>query len=233
VRTFSVVIGEVERDRKVALFFCGELVRVQALLLDRAVEAFDPAIGPGVVRLGAGVTQAERGAVLMEGSLVSRAVVGEDALHADPPRVKERYGRGHEGCRLDVAAAGTQLDEAEPTGEIDRDVQLPPAHAVAPALAHLGMPATTAVQSTQALGKTDENVRATVLSTTSVSSALGQVTGGPISGAIGNGYGIPLGVLSSALMLLPGTLFFGRAIGLRAARGYRERSGPVAPSPSP
>jgi len=64
--------------------------------------------------------------------------------------------------------------------------------------------------------RTDEDVRATVLSTTSVSSALGQVGGGPISGAIGNAHGIPLGLLSSVAMLLPGTLFLARAVGLRA-----------------
>jgi hypothetical protein len=64
--------------------------------------------------------------------------------------------------------------------------------------------------------RTNEDVRATVLSTTSVSSALGQVGGGPISGAIANGYGIPLGLLSSVAMLVPGVLFFARAIGLRA-----------------
>lgn len=64
--------------------------------------------------------------------------------------------------------------------------------------------------------RTDQDVRATVLSTTSVSSALGQVAGGPLSGAIGNAYGIPLGLLSSAAMLVPGVLFFARAIGLRA-----------------
>jgi DHA3 family tetracycline resistance protein-like MFS transporter len=64
--------------------------------------------------------------------------------------------------------------------------------------------------------RTNEDVRATVLSTTSVSSALGQVGGGPISGAIANGYGIPLGLLSSVAMLVPGVLFFTRAIGLRA-----------------
>jgi DHA3 family tetracycline resistance protein-like MFS transporter len=64
--------------------------------------------------------------------------------------------------------------------------------------------------------RTDETVRATVLSTTSVASAIGQVGGGPISGAIGNGYGIPLGLLSSVAMLVPGTLFLARAIGLRA-----------------
>jgi len=66
--------------------------------------------------------------------------------------------------------------------------------------------------------RTDENVRATVLSTTSVAGAIGQVAGGPISGAIGKGYGIPFGLLSSAAMLLPGVLFFARAIGLRSSR---------------
>jgi DHA3 family tetracycline resistance protein-like MFS transporter len=64
--------------------------------------------------------------------------------------------------------------------------------------------------------RTDEEVRATVLSTTSVASAIGQVGGGPISGAIGNGYGIPLGLLSSVAMLVPGTLFLARAVGLRS-----------------
>ena len=64
--------------------------------------------------------------------------------------------------------------------------------------------------------RTDEGVRATVLSTTSVASSIGQVTGGPISGTIGSHYGIPLGLVSSVLTLLPGTLIFVRAIGLRA-----------------
>jgi DHA3 family tetracycline resistance protein-like MFS transporter len=64
--------------------------------------------------------------------------------------------------------------------------------------------------------RTDEEVRATVLSTTSVSNALGQMGGGPISGAIGNVYGIPAALLSSAALLLPGGLFFARATGLRA-----------------
>ena len=48
--------------------------------------------------------------------------------------------------------------------------------------------------------RTDESLRATVLSTTSVASSVGQVGGGPISGAIGNVYGIPLGLLSSVVM---------------------------------
>ena len=59
--------------------------------------------------------------------------------------------------------------------------------------------------------RTDEEIRATVLSTTSVSNALGQVSGGPVSGVIGNLYGIPAALLSSAALLLPGALFFARA----------------------
>ena len=70
--------------------------------------------------------------------------------------------------------------------------------------------------------RTDEDVRATVLSTTSVSSALGQVGGGPISGAIGRAYGIPLGLVSSVAMLVPGTLFFARAVGFRAQESALE-----------
>jgi DHA3 family tetracycline resistance protein-like MFS transporter len=65
--------------------------------------------------------------------------------------------------------------------------------------------------------RTAEDLRATILSTTSVSNALGQVGGGPMSGAIGNAYGIPLALLSSAAMLAPGALFFARAIGQRSA----------------
>ena len=77
--------------------------------------------------------------------------------------------------------------------------------------------------------RTDESLRATLLSTTSVASSVGQVGGGPISGAIGNVYGIPLGLLSSVVMLLPGTFFFARAIGLRA----RESATPAAAEPRP
>ena len=66
--------------------------------------------------------------------------------------------------------------------------------------------------------RTDEDVRATVLSTTSVSNALGQMGGGPISGAIGNLYGIPAALPSSAALLFPGALFFAHATGLRAGR---------------
>jgi DHA3 family tetracycline resistance protein-like MFS transporter len=63
--------------------------------------------------------------------------------------------------------------------------------------------------------RTAEDVRATVLSPTSVSNALSQMGGGPISGTIGNLYGIPAALLSSAALLFPGALFFARAAGLR------------------
>ena len=76
--------------------------------------------------------------------------------------------------------------------------------------------------------RTDEDLRATVLSTTGVASSIGQVGGGPISGAIGSAYGISLGLLSSAAMLLPGTLLFARAIGLRASAAPAPEA-PAAP----
>ena len=67
----------------------------------------------------------------------------------------------------------------------------------------------------------DEDVRATVLSTTSVSNALGQVVGGPISGVIGNLFGIPLALLSSAFMLVPAVGFLARATSGRHAAAQR------------
>ena len=69
--------------------------------------------------------------------------------------------------------------------------------------------------------QTDDDVRATVLSTTSVSNALGQVVGGPISGAIGNLFGIPLALLSSAFMLVPAVGFLARATSGRRAAADR------------
>jgi MFS transporter, DHA3 family, tetracycline resistance protein len=77
--------------------------------------------------------------------------------------------------------------------------------------------------------RTAEDIRATVLSTTSVSNALGQVTGGPVSGAIGNLHGIPAALLSSAALLFPGALFFARATGLRA-RATAAPESPEAPA---
>jgi len=78
--------------------------------------------------------------------------------------------------------------------------------------------------------RTADDVRATVLSMTSVANALGQVGGGPISGAIGNLYGIPAALLSSAALLLPGALFFAQATGLRAS-AIRALEDPEARAP--
>ena len=45
---FGVVVGDEERDRKGALFLAGEVLRVQAFPLDRAVEGLGAAVGPGL-----------------------------------------------------------------------------------------------------------------------------------------------------------------------------------------
>lgn len=63
---------------------------------------------------------------------------------------------------------------------------------------------------------TREDVRATVLSTTSVANALGQIGGGPVSGGIGRTYGVPFGLLSSAALLVPAVAFFARAVQRRS-----------------
>jgi DHA3 family tetracycline resistance protein-like MFS transporter len=63
---------------------------------------------------------------------------------------------------------------------------------------------------------TRDDVRATVLSATSVANALGQVGGGPVSGAIGRAHGVPLGLLSSAALLVPAVAFFARAVQRRS-----------------
>lgn len=63
------------------------------------------------------------------------------------------------------------------------------------------------------IGRTDPDVRATVLSTTSVANAFGQIGGGPVSGLVGNGLGLRAAELSSAAFLVPAALFFSRAAG--------------------
>jgi MFS transporter, DHA3 family, tetracycline resistance protein len=69
--------------------------------------------------------------------------------------------------------------------------------------------------------RTDDHVRATVLSTTSVANALGQLGGGPVSGAIGNAMGLPAALLSSAALLVPGVFFFARATARQAESAKR------------
>ena len=83
--------------------------------------------------------------------------------------------------------------------------------------------------------RTDESIRATVLSTTSVANALGQIGGGPVAGAIGNAFGIPAALLSTAVMLIPGAAFFARATAVRRSGGRgrttRQPRGRHPPAP--
>jgi DHA3 family tetracycline resistance protein-like MFS transporter len=59
---------------------------------------------------------------------------------------------------------------------------------------------------------TDSSVRATVLSISGQANAIGQATGGPTLGAIGNVFGIPAALVAGALTTLPAAALYGRAL---------------------
>jgi hypothetical protein len=59
---------------------------------------------------------------------------------------------------------------------------------------------------------TDSSVRATVLSISGQANAVGQASGGPVLGAIGNGFGIPAALTTGALFLLPALGLYARAL---------------------
>ena len=59
---------------------------------------------------------------------------------------------------------------------------------------------------------TDSSVRATVLSISGQANAIGQATGGPVLGAIGNGFGIPAALTAGALFVLPALGLYARAL---------------------
>jgi MFS family permease len=59
---------------------------------------------------------------------------------------------------------------------------------------------------------TDSSVRATVLSISGQANAVGQATGGPVLGAIGNGFGIPSALTAGALFLFPALGLYARAL---------------------
>jgi DHA3 family tetracycline resistance protein-like MFS transporter len=59
---------------------------------------------------------------------------------------------------------------------------------------------------------TDSSVRATVLSISGQANAIGQASGGPVLGAIGNGFGIPAALSTGALFLLPALGLYARAL---------------------
>jgi len=59
---------------------------------------------------------------------------------------------------------------------------------------------------------TDSSVRATVLSISSQANAIGQATGGPVLGVVGNVFGIPAALVVGALTTLPTAALYGRAL---------------------
>jgi len=59
---------------------------------------------------------------------------------------------------------------------------------------------------------TDSSVRATVLSISGQANAIGQATGGPVFGVIGNSLGIPAALIGGALTTLPAAALYTRAL---------------------
>jgi DHA3 family tetracycline resistance protein-like MFS transporter len=59
---------------------------------------------------------------------------------------------------------------------------------------------------------TDSSVRATVLSISGQANAIGQATGGPVLGVIGNAFGIPTALATGGLTVLPAVGLYARAL---------------------
>src|SRR5207249_8028216 len=59
---------------------------------------------------------------------------------------------------------------------------------------------------------TDSSVRATVLLISGQANAIGQATGGPVLGVIGNAFGIPAALVLGALTTLPAAGLYARAL---------------------
>ena len=155
MRAFGVVVTEEERDRKVAFFVRVEFAGVEALALDRPIESFDAAVGPGVIGPSVAVAQATPGEVFAEAAQVAIPVVSEHALHANAPAVEEGHCGIDEGDRVVGSVGLAQLGEREPAGEVDRHVQVTPTDfPQRPGLAVMHQPATpaAAAQPADALG---------------------------------------------------------------------------------
>jgi hypothetical protein len=71
----------------------------------------------------------------------------------------------------------------------------------------------------------DSSVRATVISLSGQSNAIGQVVGGPILGGVGNVRGIRAALVGGALLLAPATVLY--------ARAFARRGGSPAAAPAP
>jgi DHA3 family tetracycline resistance protein-like MFS transporter len=59
---------------------------------------------------------------------------------------------------------------------------------------------------------TDSSVRATVLSISGQANAVGQASGGPVLGVVGNAFGIPTALVAGALTTLPAAALYARAL---------------------
>jgi hypothetical protein len=59
---------------------------------------------------------------------------------------------------------------------------------------------------------TDSSIRATVISLTGQSNAIGQTAGGPVLGVVGNVWGISAALAGGAAAIAPALALFGRAI---------------------
>ena len=59
---------------------------------------------------------------------------------------------------------------------------------------------------------TDSSVRATVLSVSGQANAVGQASGGPVLGVVGNAFGIPAALVLGALTVLPAVGLYARAL---------------------
>ena len=69
----------------------------------------------------------------------------------------------------------------------------------------------------------DSSVRATVMSITSQSDAIGQVGGGPLLGAAGNVFGLRAALLAGGALLLPALGLYGRAVRHEGAEPELDR----------
>ena len=92
MRSLVVVIAHELGERPLQRWATGEVSASEGdapvLLQDRALQALNEAVGPGMTRLRAGVAQAELPTGLIEGSVELGAPVGQDAPQGQPARRK-------------------------------------------------------------------------------------------------------------------------------------------------
>jgi DHA3 family tetracycline resistance protein-like MFS transporter len=74
----------------------------------------------------------------------------------------------------------------------------------------------------------DSSVRATVMSITNQADAVGQWTGGPAIGVIGNAFGIRAALVTGAFLLTPAVALYGRALRHGGREPELESASPVA-----